>query len=138
MQTIISQYSSGRYSSASKNMFRNLAMMWALFILLSFVVIMAFASNKAHAEIVMNIHQVAYVAEPASFTQFIPSPTATNAQEMCRKFLHPHTQPSGALNIGLSGRIQRNAETQPRQTIEAIKAYRQCISNSVLNTLASR
>jgi hypothetical protein len=130
------QYQIQRVSEISRHAFKNLITLWLTIVFLTIAAALLMSSGTAKADIVLSLPQVQMVYEPAVLQSFSPSPTPTKVQEQCLSYLHP--QHTGDAQLNSTSRIQRNAETQGLQTIMAIKAYRQCVSQIVLDQLASK
>ncbi len=129
------QYRVQRVSEVSRHAFQNLVALWLTIIFLTCAAAFLVSMGSAKADIILPLPKAQTVYEPAVIRHFSPSPTPTLVQERCHPHLSTHT--AGNVQSNLSSRIQRKADTQGLQTIEAIKAYRHCVSQIALDQLAS-
>lgn len=130
------QYKVQRASEISRHAFKDLAMLWLTIMFLTVTAALLMTAGKAKADIVLPLPEAQMAHEPAVLQVFSSSPTPALIQERCQPHLHPQKQ--GITPSNFSSRSQRNAETQGLQTIMAIKAYRQCVSQIALDQLASK
>lgn len=126
-----------RSSGVSRHAFQSLIGLWVFIAIITFVVALIMSSSSAKAEGLVPFPKVEKIFEPAVLQSFSPSPSPALVNERCQPFLHPtHT---GNVNITTSSRrTQRNAEPKSLQTVVAIKAYRQCVSQIALEQLANK
>ena len=131
------QYKVQRVSEVSRHAFKDLVTLWLTIMFLTFAVALLISAGSAKADIILPLPKPQMTYEPATLRAFSSSPTPALIQERCQSHLHPHNAGITVSNFSNS-RNQRNAETQGLQTIIAIKAYRQCVSQIALEQLASK
>ncbi len=125
-----------RVSEISRHAFHHLVALWAVIMCLTFVVAFILSISEAKADVILPFTKAEKIFEPAVLRNFSPSPSPALVDERCDSYLHPlHTSNA---TITSSSRTQRNAEPRGLQTIVAIKAYRQCVSQIALEQLANR
>lgn len=131
------QYKVQRASEVSRHAFKDLVTLWLTIMFLTFAAALLISAGSAKADILLPLPKPQMVYEPAILKVFSSSPTPALIQERCQSHLYPQQTGITTLNFSTS-RNQRNAETQGLQTIMAIKAYRQCVSQIALEQLASK
>jgi hypothetical protein len=123
-------------SEISRHAFGNLVTLWLTIMFLTFAAALLVSISNAKADVIVPIPEPQMAYEPALMKVFSSSPTPALIQERCQSHLHPHH--SGIADSNFSSGDQRNAENQGLQTIMAIRAYRQCVSQIALDQLASK
>ena len=129
-------YKVQRASELSRHAFENLVTLWLTIVFLTLAAAILLAAGSAKADIMLPLPEPSLTYEPAVLKSFSLSPSPALVQERCSSHLHP--QKRNIVQAQFSSRNQRNAETQGLQTIMAIKAYRQCVSQIALSQLASK
>lgn len=125
-------------SAISRQAFRHLVLLWALLVFLTIAAAVLLSASEAKADVVVPLPKAQKVFVPAVLRNFTPSPSPALVEERCQSHLHPRqTDSLVPITISMS-RSQRNAETREVKTVEAIKAYRQCVSQVVLEQMAKR
>lgn len=124
------QYKVQRASEVSRHAFKNLVTLWLTIIFLTFAAALLIAAGSAKAAVVLPLSPPQIVYHPAILKVFSTSPAPAMIQERCHSHLHP--QQHGINRSNFPGRTQRNAEPQSLQTVMAVEAYRQCVSQITL------
>lgn len=118
-----------------RRVFRNLMVMWALFMLAALVVLaLTVPFAKAHAMDVLPVPKLMRETVEPEFTSFAPVPPSGMKADRCQSLLGDTRSNPASVTLN-----QRNAENEARSTslkINAIKAYRNCKSQSALQQLA--
>jgi hypothetical protein len=130
------QYKIQSVSDISRHTFKKLVTLWLTIMFLTVAAGFLVAVGSAKADVLLPIPKAQMVIEPAVLQHFSSSPSPAIIQQRCATHIHPQDKSVGFLSV--SSRSQRNAETQGLQTIMAIKAYRQCVSQIALDQLASK
>ena len=125
-----------RTSAVSRHTFHSLVGLWIVLVLVTFAAALLMSTTAAKADIIVPFTKAEKIFAPAVLQNFSSSPSPALVNERCQSYLHPTRK--GSANIISSSRNQRNAEPQGVQTIVAIKAYRQCVSQIVLEQLANK
>lgn len=125
-----------RVSEVSRHAFHHLVALWVMIFCLTFIVAFIMSMKEAKADAFLPFPKAEKIFEPAVLRNFSSSPSPALVDERCDSYLHPLHQRNASITS--SSRNQRNAETKGVQTIAAIKAYRQCVSQIALEQLANR
>jgi|GEM_PF-4523180 len=134
------QYRVHHVSEISKHAFQNLIALWLTIIFVTVAIALLLSAGSAKADIYLALPKAEMVYQPAVIKQFSTFPTSVQIQKQCQP--HLQTRSKGIALSDFQNRPQRNAEPKrqqmTQQAVLAIKAYRQCISDSTLKQLASR
>jgi hypothetical protein len=126
-------------SSASANIsrraFRNLLVVWAMFVLATLVIVMAFGATKAHAMEPLPFPKITREIAPPVYTSFSKVPSQSVAADRCQSLLNK-VQLDTRSNVVASTRRSAGQPQADMVKITAIKAYRQCMSQTALQELA--
>lgn len=125
-----------RASEISRHAIENLVALWLTIFFITLAIGFLLSASEAKADIYLPLPKAEKIFEPAVLKSFAPSPTPALVDARCQTHLHP-LQSSNA-TITSSSRTQRNADARGTQAITAIKAYRQCVSQIVLDQLANK
>ncbi len=125
-----------RASEVSRHAFHSLVALWLLIVGFTFIIAFLLSINEAKADIFIPFPKAEKIFEPAVLRNFSSSPSPALVDERCEPYLHPHKARNAVITS--SSRTQRNADPQSTQTIVAIKAYRQCVSQIALEQLANK
>ncbi len=123
-------------SEVPRHVFKNLLTLWLAIICLTFAAALLISAGSAKADVILPLPAPEMAYQPAILKVFSSSPTSALIQERCQSHRHPHT--TAITYSSFSSRDQRNAETKSLQTIMAIKAYRNCVSQIALEQLTSQ
>lgn len=125
-------------SSASANIsrraFRNLLVVWAMFVFATLVIVMAFGATKAHAMEPLPFPKITREIEAPVYTNFSKVPSQSVAADRCQSLLSK-VQLDTRSDVTTSTRRPAGQHADMVK-IKAIKAYRQCMSQSALQELA--
>ncbi len=118
-----------------RRVFRNLMVMWGLFMLAAIVLLaLTVPFSKAHAMDALPVPKLMRETVEPEFASFTSVPTSGVKADRCQSFLNDTRSNPASMSLN-----QRTAENQARSTslkINAIKAYRNCKSQSALQQLA--
>lgn len=126
-----------RATEISSHAFHHLVALWLIIVFLTFAAALLLSASEAKADVILPLPKAQRNFEPAVLRNFTPSPSSALVEERCHSHLHP-LQTGNLPIIISSSRTQRNAEPRDLQAIAAIKAYRHCVSQIVLEQLASK
>lgn len=133
----IMSFTSSAAANISRRAFRNLLVLWAMFMLTTVLVIMiAFGASKANAMEPLPLPKVVREIAPPEFTEFSQVPSQSVNADRCQSLLnkvHQDTRSSASYN---SSRRPAGQASAAMVKVNAIKAYRQCMSQSALQELA--
>lgn len=119
--------------------FRSLVVLWLFFFSLAALSALVFAPRAAQADIYLPLPKAQKSYQPAVLRSFTPSPSPTLVETQCGTLRHSLHESAHDVSLSsFDSRTQRNAGQEATRTIEAIRAYRQCVSALVLNQLAER
>ncbi len=126
-----------RASDISRHAFGHLVALWLLIVFITFAAAMLLTATQARADIFLPLPVAEKTIQPAVLRNFTPSPTPALVDTRCQPYLHP-LHKGDVSTMTSSSRTQRNADPRGPQAIVAIKAYRQCVSQIVLEQLATK
>ena len=128
--------SASTLGGVQRRVFRNLMVMWGLFMLAALVLLaLTVPFAKAHAAEVLPVPKLMRETTEPEFVTFTSVPSQGLKADRCQSYLNdPRSNPASvALNQRPAGQDQARSTSQK---INAIKAYRNCKSQSALQQLA--
>ncbi len=130
-------YASSALPSASRRAFRNLLVIWALFVLTTILVLtIAFGAGKANAMEPLPLPKVGREIASPEFNVFSKVPSQSVAADRCQSLLNAVHQDTRSQSAATGSTRRPAGQTAEMVKIEAIKAYRQCMRKSALQELA--
>lgn len=127
-------YVSSRSANISRRAFRNIVAVWAMLFMAAIALVIVFGSTKANAMEPLPFPKITREIAPPEYNAFSQVPSQSVAADRCQSLLskvHQDTRSDASTST------RRPAGQQAAMVkVQAIKAYRQCMSQSALQELA--
>lgn len=130
----IMSYSSSASVNFSRRAFRNLIAVWALLFMAAMGLVLAFGATKAHAMEPLPFPKITREIAPPEYNNFSQVPSQSVAADRCQSLLSKVHQDTRS-DVTTSTR-RPAGQYASMAKVQAIKAYRQCMSQSALQELA--
>lgn len=133
----MSMLASSTAANISRRAFRNLIALWLLFMAATVLIILMFGTSRALAMEPLPFPKIVRETAPAEFVQFSKVPSQSLVADRCQSLLNTVHQDKRSYKADSSSRRPAGSTSPNMVHIQAIKAYRQCMSQSALQELAA-
>lgn len=133
----MSVIASSSAANVSRRAFRNLIALWLLFVAATVLVILMFGTSRALAMEPLPFPKIVREIAPTQFTEFSKVPSQSLVADRCQSLLTSVHQDKRSLKADSSYRRPAGSTSPDMARITAIKAYRQCMSQTALQELTA-
>lgn len=133
----MSVIASSSAANISRRTFRNLIVLWLMFMAATVLLILMFGTSRALAMEPLPFPKIVREIAPTEFVEFSKVPSQSLVADRCQSLLNTVHQDTRSKKADSSYRRPAGSTSPDMARITAIKAYRQCMSQSALQELTA-